>query len=298
MRVTRMDLDGKGTGSPEGIVTAILKMETDLSIPVPIELLCQQLDIEKIAELETDAFEGGLITDTTRSSGVVLVNRTRPRKRQRYTIGHELGHFLIPTHIPNADGRFLCSRDDMARLSAKEGERRARMEVEANKFASLILIPPPIFRKHLGALGQSDLAHISQLAQRYDVSKDAMARAYATYHTDSIAIVVCKDGKILRHSCDRVRFPFLQPSYGAPVPGGSLYHRTSRTPGTLSGICGCMPDLWINVERGKRAPDLFEQVYAQRDGYGLLMLRLEKPDEDEEEEERDLEESWRVGFRR
>lgn len=222
MRISRLDLDGKGMGSPEGLVTAILKIETDLPIPVPIEDLCHQLDITDIVELTTEGFEGGLITDTERSSGIVMINRQRPRQRQRFSIGHELGHFLIPTHMPDADGRFLCSRDDMVRLTAKEGEKRVRMEVEANRFASLILIPPPQLRKDLAKLGDAELAHISQLARRYDVSKDAMARSYARYHPDLIAILVCKDGRILRHYDDGVRFPYIVPSYGQPVPAGSL----------------------------------------------------------------------------
>ncbi len=207
MRIKRMDLDGKGP------------------IPVPIEELCAQLDISKIAELETEAFEGGLITDTPRSSGIILVNMNRPRQRQRFSIAHELGHFLIPTHMPSADGRFLCSREDMRKLSAKENDRRARMEVEANRFSALILIPPPAFRKDLQALPNANLSHVVRLARRYDVSKEAMSRAYASYHDETLAIVVCKDGRILRTYRDTIRFPFIQPSNGQRVPQDSLYHR-------------------------------------------------------------------------
>lgn len=174
MIVTRMDLDGKGAGSPEGLVTMILKAEKDLPIPVPIEELCLQLDIQEIKPLETEAFEGVLITDISRSSGIVLVNQNRPRQRQRFTIAHELGHFLIPMHIPNEEGKFLCSREDMQRLSAKEHDRRARMEVEANRFASLILIPPPYLRLQLKQCRMPDLQHIPRLARMFDVSKQAM----------------------------------------------------------------------------------------------------------------------------
>jgi hypothetical protein len=136
------------------------------------------------------------------------------------------------------------------------------------------------------------------LARRFDVSKEAMARAYADYHPETIAIVVCKDARILWLYKNPLRFPFVQPSYGQPVPRGSSYHRVEHATGVTSGPDSCIPDLWINVERGRRAPALFEQVYPQRDGYALILLKLEKPDEEEEEEERALERSWRVGFRR
>ena len=109
---------------------------------------------------------------------------------------------------------------------------------------------------------------------------------------------MCKNGKILRHYCDRVRFPYLQPSYGDAVPRGSIFYSVDHEPGAMSDIRKCTPDVWINVERGTPAPTLFEQYCPQRDAYGLLMLKLEVADEDDEEEERDLSRRWQVGFSR
>ena len=158
MPLSRMELQEKGAGSPEGLVARILKLVPNLPVPTPIEDLCRQLDISDIRPLETGGFEGGLVTDTDRSEGVILVNTASHYYRQRFTIGHELAHFLLPTHMPDRPGRFLCSREDMNLLSARETDRRARMEVEANRFASLILIPPPSLRKMLGK-SEPDLGH-------------------------------------------------------------------------------------------------------------------------------------------
>ncbi len=91
MQISRMDL--ADTGSPEGLVGIILRIERDLPIPVPIEQLCHQLDIEEIAPLETEGFEGGLLTDRARSRGIVLVNDGSPYQRRRFTIGHESRSF-------------------------------------------------------------------------------------------------------------------------------------------------------------------------------------------------------------
>jgi hypothetical protein len=63
MLVSRIDLDGKGAGSPEGLVSRILKAEPSLSIPIPIEQLCRQLDISSIEYGTLDGLEGGLITN-------------------------------------------------------------------------------------------------------------------------------------------------------------------------------------------------------------------------------------------
>jgi len=109
MPVSRMDLDGSGAGSPLGLVTLILKAEPQLAPPIPIETLCKQLDIIEIREHETDSFEGALITDPDKHSGIILVNSSSHKFRQRFTIGHELGHFLIPAHKPQSDKGFQCT---------------------------------------------------------------------------------------------------------------------------------------------------------------------------------------------
>jgi Zn-dependent peptidase ImmA (M78 family) len=295
MPVSRIDL--ADAGSPEKLVTLILKAEPNLAVPVPIEQLCKQLDITEIQPLETDGFEGGLITDAERSSGIILYNDGSHPYRCRFTIAHELGHFLIPTHIPDTPGRFLCSRADMMRLTASEKDRRARMEVEANRFASLLLIPPPMLRSSVR--GQSpDLQSVIKLARDFHVSKEAMARAYAERNHEVVAIVIVHNGKILRSYRDRMRFPFIQPAAGTPVPSGSLYNRGRHEQNVASEFQECLPDNWIEVRRGERAPELQEQVYLQQDGFALILLHLIKPDEEVEEEERSLERSWEPRFRR
>lgn len=57
-----------------------------------------------------------------------------------------------------------------------------RMEVEANEFSSLILMPPPIWQKSLRKLRDPNIQQVYELARGYEVSKDAAARAYAQYH--------------------------------------------------------------------------------------------------------------------
>jgi hypothetical protein len=55
--------------------------------------------------------------------------------------------------------------------------------------------------------------------------------------------------------------------------------------GTPSAIDERLPDLWIDVPRGRRAPTLSEQVCLQKNGYALIMLWHEEADEEQEESE-------------
>jgi Zn-dependent peptidase ImmA (M78 family) len=294
MKITRMDL--ADTGSPMGLATKILSVEKDLPIPVPIEKLARRLDIEKIAPLESEGFEGGLLTDQDRSTGIILVNQAAPSARRRFTIGHELGHFLIVSHKPVEPGKFLCSRADMASWSLDQTDRYARMEAEANEFSGLILIPPPALKKFIPK-GDPTLEHVPLVAKHFEVSKEASARAYAKYHPQQIAIVVIKDG-IVKRAHKPSTFPWISVPYGKPVPKASSFHKNQRQR-VASELSSIIPEHWVDLKPGQRA-ELFEQVYPQQDGYALLMLWLEAEETEEEDDDRtskqryqDQQQRWR-----
>ncbi|GJD38712.1 ImmA/IrrE family metallo-endopeptidase [Methylobacterium bullatum] len=291
MPISRKDL--ADAGSPEALVKRILKAEPNLPVPVPIQELCARLGILRIEELDTDGFEGGLVTDAKRSEGTILA-KCGGEPRRRFTIAHELGHFLMAHHVPDQPGRFLCKSSDLLRLTAKEGDERQLREVEANRFATLVLMPPHLLREAVAAFREPDLQHVLALARDFAVGKEAAARAYVQYHPERIAIVVAGNGRVQR--CYRsLSFPTIVCGVGSPVPTRSRYHSSSHRPNIAGDIAPCSPDLWIDVRRDLRAPALSEQVYLQQNGFAMILLRLE-PVPEESAEERRLEEGWRHRF--
>ncbi|WP_018044648.1 ImmA/IrrE family metallo-endopeptidase [Methylobacterium sp. 88A] len=291
MPINRKDLADAGT--PEALVKRILQAEPNLPVPVPIQELCARLGILRIEELDPDGFEGGLVTDAKRSEGTILAKRGG-EPRRRFTIAHELGHFLMAHHVPDQPGRFLCKSSDLLHLTAKVGDERQLREVEANRFATLVLMPPHLLREAMAAFREPDLQHVLALARDFAVGKEAAARAYVQYHPERIAIVVAGNGRVQR--CYRsLSFPTIVCGVGSPVPTRSRYHSSSHRPNTASDIAPCSPDLWIDVRRDLRAPGLSEQVYLQQNGFAMILLRLE-PVPEESAEERRLEEGWRYRF--
>lgn len=279
MAVARVDL--ADAASPERLVIEILTHEPQLPIPVPIEQLCAQLDIVEIKPLTTPGFEGALLTDTDKHSGIILYNQASRPKRRRFTIAHELCHFLAPSHAPDAQGRFLCSQADMLLLAADEQDRRRRMEVEANRFASLILLPPRVFRRDVDQSRDPDLQHVIALSDKYQVSLEAVGRAYTGYRSDLVAMVITQNGRVLRSYRDDRRFPFITVPNNSPVPKQSLLLRRTHQRGEPSDIDETDAGVWIHVERGRRAPALYEQVYAQAQGFATIMLSLDSPEDDD-----------------
>ncbi|MGU3359683.1 ImmA/IrrE family metallo-endopeptidase [Methylobacterium sp. M6A4_1b] len=291
MRISRKDL--ADARSPEALVTRILKAEPNLSVPVPIQELCARLGIRGIEDLDTDEFEGSLRTDTKRSEGIILAKRGG-EPRRRFTLAHELGHFLMAHHVPDRPGRFLCKSSDLLRLTVTADDGRQRREVEANRFAALLLMPSHLMRGAMATFREPDLQHVLALARDFGVGKETAARAYVQYHPERIAIVVAGNGRVQR--CYRsLSFPDITCAVGSPVPAASLHHSGPRRPNVASEVAACSPDLWIDVRRDLRAPALSEQVYLQQSGFAMILLRLEPVPEDTAEERR-LDEGWRHRF--
>ena len=276
--VTRRDLEG--TGSPEGLVGKVLKAEPKLTYPVPVEALAYQLGITEIGEIKTEAFEGCLVALADKQRGFILVNKASKGGRRRFTIGHELGHLCIPTHRPIKEG-FICSRDDMRTWSPSDQSAYERMEIEANKFSALLLMPPPFLKTYLARMRDPDLRYVLRIHEDFEVSKDAAARAFAMHSEAPIAIAVVHEG-VVRRVYKHVKFPKMSVHAKSKVPDGSGYWRSKVSTSNPSELREVVAGQWLESEWGKRLPELYEQVLIQQMGYALIMLWPELPDEDDE----------------
>lgn len=291
MKLDRIELADCTT--PTSLVQAILKQIPDLSIPVPIEEVALALDIVQIEEVATDSFEGCLVTFKDKSEGTILFNSRNTRQRKRFTIGHELGHFLNPWHLPIDGDRFLCSSRDMTRSEAAKGNRAAQMEVEANRFSAELLMPDRHFRKDLRAFGGPELAHIIELARRYDMSKEATARRYVDLHDEACAVVISKNGSILYKHPGK-EFPYITANRGQPLPNGSMSKTYREDEGVVSSWVEVKNYVWLS-DTGSNVSSLMEQTLRQQNGFQMTLLYAELSDEDDADND-DLTERWTPRF--
>ena len=121
------------------------------SPPVPLERLA---DLCRAA-IRYEPFEGeltGMVHRRPDGSGVIGVNSTHSPTRQRFTIAHEIGHFLLhgdeEVHID--EKRPLGRRDE---LSSQAVDPR---EIEANHFAAELLMPESLVREFVLNLVNND----------------------------------------------------------------------------------------------------------------------------------------------
>ncbi|WP_379548304.1 ImmA/IrrE family metallo-endopeptidase [Qipengyuania sp. DSG2-2] len=275
MNIDRMDLDG--VGSPTGLAARIHELLPDLPLPVPLEELCKRLDITSISELGTEAFEAALITDEHKSQGAILHARGRHAARTRFSIAHELGHFLIPSHRPMPSELAGCSDEHLRQADSKTKNKRRRIEAEANRFAAHLLMPPKRVRLEI-LKSNDDLQAIVAMASRFGVSKEAMARCWVEQHSEPVAIVMTRHSNIARYYRSS-GFPWLARRFGEPVPDDSIAADAMDGPGRYSEIEEIEPDVWMDENDTGPIASLTEQVLSQRGGYSMVLLIAELDEE-------------------
>lgn len=278
MTLQRIDL--ADIGSLDGIADEIHRLAPDIPIPVPVEELARQLDISEVRVLETRGFEGALVTDPEKSNGVILVNSASRIERRRFSIGHELGHFLSPWHrSTNAEG-FRCSKEDMRTSWAPKNDKIAEMEVEANRFSARLIMPKISFVRDMRRRQGCELEHVLALAIQYGTSKEATARRYVELHDEPCAAIVSHQGRVLRFYRNE-DFPYLDIRGGVPVPRDSITAIHELTAGEITDWDEIDGSTWLPTERGRPCPMLYEQVLVQQDGYRLTLLALVEDDVDD-----------------
>jgi Zn-dependent peptidase ImmA (M78 family) len=96
-----------------------------------------------------------------RSGFIILVRDGDPKNRQRFTVAHEIGHFVL--HRSSAESGI----EDDEFYRALSGP----MEREANEFAADILMPWELINQLQG----SGIVKLNDIAKRLAVSRQALA---------------------------------------------------------------------------------------------------------------------------
>ncbi len=151
-------------GRIEALAEKLLADHDIKGVPIPIEEVARSLGI-RIARAPSTDFSGLLI----RKDGHALigVSSNEAPVRQRFTIAHEIGHFVLH---PQKDA-FVDFRKERG-----TGEAKPPRERHADMFAAALLMPRKMLIrdfKRLAKDGYTDEV-TATLAKQYAVSEDAM----------------------------------------------------------------------------------------------------------------------------
>jgi Zn-dependent peptidase ImmA (M78 family) len=152
-----------------GISPADILVQYNLySIPVNVLVLASKLGIRVFEEALPEDISGIL---DLRNMPIIMVNQDHVLNRQRFSIAHEIGHFLLhrPTGI-HVDKKTYYR-------NSKSTEGLDKIEIEANRFAAELLMPTDLvireIEKYSDLIDSNDDV-ISVLADSFKVSATAM----------------------------------------------------------------------------------------------------------------------------
>lgn len=150
-----------------------LQILNNFSIKQPPILLDKILSIYSISlgEAPSNEYSGFLIRK--KRSALIGINSNDTYARQRFTIAHELAHFLLE----KTKDTFVDEHSKISHRSYSHEKGKAKNEVIADKFAASLLMPRNFLKRDFmkiemkGIFQENDLEY---LAEKYVVSKEAM----------------------------------------------------------------------------------------------------------------------------
>lgn len=160
----------------EKLVSQILRKLEINAPPVPVEEIAVAQGLPVIESPFASDVSGALI----RTDGLagIAVNGTQHPNRKRFTIAHELGHYLLEHE---GEGDHLDWKFTVLRRDGNSSEANDTQEMEANFFAASLLMPRDCLRRDLSLRasfnGEAELQQddILVLAKKYQVSEKAMS---------------------------------------------------------------------------------------------------------------------------
>jgi IrrE N-terminal-like domain len=257
--------------------------------PIDVLLIAQDISarqpdpIARIHGGDIGELEGMLLK---REQGWYLLynDQVQSSGRINFTIGHELGHYLL--HRRDQES-FQCSTQDLLDWGSTARQR----EAEADKFAATLLMPLDDYRKQVDS-ARVDIDLLGACATRYGVSLLAAIRQWIEFTPQRAVMVVSNDGFInwswsSRNALrTRARFRFSQETI--PIPEASLAAQATRDPEERTGV-ELPARVWFKEEPADMS---VREMRVVSDQYQLVITLLILPDRDpwekEDEDEEDV----------
>lgn len=168
----------------------------------------EAIDLETLAWLKgrlrirVGGLEGadGRLVATDDDGGVIRVASRQNLGRYRFTVAHELGHYVL--HRQGVLDKVTTRRDMTIWNDASE-------EAEANCFAAELLMPEFMFESR--CVGEPSISLLDDLATTFRTSVLATAFQYCEYTREPVALVLSegwqmKSFRPFKEGCPRIRY--------------------------------------------------------------------------------------------
>ena len=156
----------------EKIASDLLERFRIHELPIPLNKIIKSFNVTiKPYELGEN-ISGLLVIDS--GVGTIGINPNDSKVRQRFTLAHELGHYILHKHETEL---FIDKEFTVLFRNQKSSTGEIKREQEANAFAASILMPKKFLVEEISRFNfdLNDENSIKKLSKTFEVSSAAMA---------------------------------------------------------------------------------------------------------------------------
>ncbi|MCB1984840.1 MAG: ImmA/IrrE family metallo-endopeptidase [Burkholderiales bacterium] len=279
----------------EKVAEKYLEENSLLRLPVDPIAIAEKHGIVVQAKPATDVGVSGMLIKHGDMFGIAYATHVKIEGFQRFSVAHELGHYLLPGHYENILPNDGVHESKAGFFSGNKYER------EADHFAAGLLMPRSLFTKEIDKRS-SGYEAINKISDICKTSLTATAIRYTQFTSEPIAVILSADQKLdwCFMSDELKEIGRLDwPKKGQIVPKDSVTHVFNKNIEYIkNGQYEAGSSSFIDWFGGNRDFEIEEEVIGLGSyGKTLTILTVQK-DLDELEEEDQLEEIWTPRFKR
>lgn len=234
MRSTRISSDVE----IETLASQTLKDYSLYNLPVDIFQLAKILEINLKPYPDAEGGIMGMLIRNKNDFTIIYSTRINNLGLHRFTIAHEIGHYLLPEHVEQAlkDGQHVSN-----------SKYKPWYEIEADYFATCLLMPKVLFKSEM--LKFSDgLDAIKALSQIFNTSITATAIRYAELADFPVSVIFSNDGIVnfAKHSKLMFKLGRKLVMKGSRIPANSK-SSAIHTPNMLHKLPISL-DIWCDCD--------------------------------------------------
>ena len=272
------------------------------TLPVDPIAIARDAGIVVKAKPGTAPGVSGMLLRHGDSFGILYATHLRNEGFQRFSVGHELGHFFLDGHIDHVLPQGTASHASRAGFESADIYER-----EADHFSAELLMPTRPCRKLLAKL-EPGLAAVEAMAAACRTSLTSTAIRFAGITDDAVAVIVSTAGVVdycFLSDTMRALPELTPPRKGWPIPRSTATHAFANgaaldhNAGHTDDECDVLD--WLGGNQSLSATEEVLYLGSYRKTLTLLTVASlvdETFQDEDEDEDADLEERWTPRFRR
>lgn len=191
--VRRTVLSNQASGDPEKLAAQVLLRRAGSAPPVDIVAIARSWQDLTLVEESLDG--EGFYIDFGRMGGEIVLNANRRLERKRFTLAHELGHWVLARGGQGGFGTIALERPWCAET-----------EKWCDRFAAALLMPRELMLDYLGSeITRGLLQRVQDGASRFQVSGEAFRNRIAEVYDAEVCRVWKQDDGSAWHASYHLR---------------------------------------------------------------------------------------------